>query len=223
MSDFEYEIMQKKRTAHSARHKKNGSKSKRCSLPSDKLTKKQIKERCGPVITYNLNKSMKWLDFKALPSDVQAEYLQKLQRDFNVTAVDLGKMFEVQPLTVRKHVANNNLNVDFPRGRTMTSDQKLGWNQFMNGQDMPDTEDMVEQEEAEQTEAEPEVVDPVNAEPVVFNIPESENVPKKKNMRMHGVNLKFSGAIDVDMIANSLRLILGNESEGELEIICNLM
>lgn len=218
MSDFEYEVMQKKRTARSARRKKNGSKSKQCSLPSDKLTNRQIKERCGPVITYNLNKPMKWPDFKALPSDIQAEYLQRLQHDFNVTAVDLGKMFEVQPLTVRKHVTNNNLSIDFPRGRTMTSDQKLGWNQFVNGQGVPDIEDAVEQEETE-----PEVVDPVDAEPVVFSIPEPESTTKKKNMRMHGVNLKFSGAIDVDMVANSLRLILGNESEGELEIICNLM
>ena len=42
-------------------------------------------------------------------------------------------------------------------------------------------------------------------------------------MSMRQFNIKFTGKIDVDRIANSLKMILGNNSSGELEITCNLM
>ena len=38
MNDFDYDALQKKRIAAGARHMKRGSRSKRCSLPSDNLT-----------------------------------------------------------------------------------------------------------------------------------------------------------------------------------------
>ena len=37
MNDFDFENMQKKRIAQGARHRVCGSKSKKCSLPSDLL------------------------------------------------------------------------------------------------------------------------------------------------------------------------------------------
>lgn len=43
-----------------------------------------------------------------------------------------------------------------------------------------------------------------------------------KAMCMKKFSLQFAGVIDVNTIANSLKLILGDKSEGELEIICNL-
>ena len=121
MSDFEFDCMKKKQLAGQAKYRKRGSKSKKCSLPSDGMTNKQWKERCGPVISYNPNKPMAWEDFKKLPTHIQAEYITNLQHKFGVTAVDLGKMFGVQPLTVRKHADANNLGVEFPRGHAMSA------------------------------------------------------------------------------------------------------
>ena len=43
-----------------------------------------------------------------------------------------------------------------------------------------------------------------------------------KSMCMKKFSLQFAGVIDVNMIANSLKLIIGDKAEGELEIICNL-
>ena len=42
MRDFDYEVLQRKRIAQQAKHKKKGSKTCKCSLPSDYLTAKQI-------------------------------------------------------------------------------------------------------------------------------------------------------------------------------------
>lgn len=224
MSDFEYDCLQKKRIANQAKYRKRGSKSKKCNLPSDRLTNKQWKDKCGPVITYSLNKPMIWDDFKQMPAYVQAEYITNLQKKFGVTAVDLGNMFGVRALTVRKHADANNLGIEFPRGHAMNAARRAEWVKFLG------------EEEHE------EVNEPASAslhessEPVVFNTDEDEDksflqpeednnavVPlEPKAMCMKKFSLQFAGVIDVNMIANSLKLILGDKSEGELDIICNL-
>lgn len=206
MSDFEFDCMKKKQLAGQAKYRKRGSKSKKCSLPSDGMTNKQWKERCGPVISYNPNKPMAWEDFKKLPRHIQAEYITNLQNKFGVTAVDLGKMFGVQPLTVRKHADANNLGVEFPRGHAMSAAKKTEWDRFVcPEQDEPAFLD----DECEEWPVE----EPVNEMPA----PAQPEVMKMKNF-----SLRFSGNIDVNMIANSLKWILGESPNGELEIICNL-
>ena len=60
MNDFDYDALQKKRIASGAFHMKRGSRSKRCSLPSDNLTPAQLKRRNGPVSTYKLDQPMSW-------------------------------------------------------------------------------------------------------------------------------------------------------------------
>ena len=207
MSDFEFDCMKKKQLAGQAKYRKRGSKSKKCPLPSDGMTNKQWKERCGPVITYNPNKPMVWEDFKKLPDHIQAEYITNLQHKFGVTAVDLGKMFGVRPLTVRKHAAVNNLGVEFPRGHAMSAAKKAEWGKFVCPEQ--DETAFLDDEECEELPAEEPVGDmPAPAQP--------------EAMKMKNFSLRFSGNIDVNMIANSLKWILGETSNGELEIICNL-
>ena len=219
MSDFEYDCLQKKRIANQAKYRKCGSKSKKCNLPSDRLTNKQWKDKCGPVITYSLNKPMTWDDFKQMPVYVQAEYITNLQKKFGVTAVDLGNMFGVRALTVRKHADANNLGIEFPRGHAMNAARRAEWVKFLGEEEseevnVPASESLIE-----------------GAEPVVFNINEDEAQEandgaiaplEPKAMCMKKFSLQFAGVIDVNTIANSLKLILGDKSEGELEIICNL-
>lgn len=209
MSDFEYDVMQKKRIASQARYRKCGSKSKKCTLPSDMLTDKQLKERCGPVITYNYNKPMSWASFKELPTDVQTEYISVLQNRYGATAADLGRMFGVQALTVRKHVNVNQLNVEFPRGHAMSAAKKAEWERFLREEDTKAVEENISSEDEQESFTLD--VEGTCAEP-----------PHEKEMNMKKFVVQFSGAIDIDMIANSLKLILGGHAEGDIEIICNL-
>ena len=207
MSDFEFDCMKKKQLAGQAKYRKRGSKSKKCSLPSDGMTNKQWKERCGPVISYNPNKPMAWEDFKKLPTHIQAEYITNLQHKFGATAVDLGKMFGVQPLTVRKHADANHLGVEFPRGHAMSAATKAEWDKFV----CPEQEEL-------QAFLEPDEDDERHIEE-----PSGSPVPAQTEaMKMKNFSLRFSGNIDVNMIANSWKWILGESTNGELEIICNL-
>ena len=100
MNDFDYDVLQKKRTAAGARHMKRGSRSKCCSLPSDNLTPAQLKRRNGPVSTYKLDEPMKWDDFKAMPVDLQKQYLTNLVETYGATNEMLGDMFYVHPTHV---------------------------------------------------------------------------------------------------------------------------
>ena len=100
MNDFDYDALQKKRIAAGARHMKRGSRSKRCSLPSDNLTPAQLKRRNGPVSTYKLDEPMKWDDFKAMPVDLQKKYLTNLVETYGATNEMLGDMFYVHPTHV---------------------------------------------------------------------------------------------------------------------------
>lgn len=51
MNDFDYEVMQRKRLARQAFHRKSGSKSKKCPMSTDHMTRKQWLERCGESVT----------------------------------------------------------------------------------------------------------------------------------------------------------------------------
>ena len=93
MHEFDYDAMQKKRIARGASHMKRGSKSKKCTLPSDYLTAAQKRRLNGPVSTYKLDEPMNWESFKAMPEDLQKKYILNLQETYQTTDEMLGMMF----------------------------------------------------------------------------------------------------------------------------------
>lgn len=209
MSDFEYDCLQKKRIAGQAKYRKRGSKSKKCNLPSDRLTHKQWKDKCGPLMRYNMNEPMSWNDFKQMPVDIQSAYIIGLQEKYGATAVDLGNMFGVRALTVRKHADANKLCVTFPRGHAMSATQKSEWDKFLCNDSV--TEELPS-------------VDPDRCDDACVATDESNPDISDANtdMKMNNFSLRFSGPIDVNTVANSLRWMLGEATVGELEIIFNL-
>lgn len=114
VDDFTYDCWQKKQLAQQARHRKCGSKSRKCSLPSDSLTKKQWKERNGKTLSINLNQPTSWEVFKEVSKPTQEEYLNHLLAVYGANATSLAAMFHVQPLTIRRFIQANGLAVKFP-------------------------------------------------------------------------------------------------------------
>jgi len=82
MNDFDYEVKQRKALARNAIHRKGGSKSKKCSLPSDHMTKAEWKKRNGEVMSYNLDRPIKYSEWRLMPDDLQREYWTKLREKF---------------------------------------------------------------------------------------------------------------------------------------------
>ena len=99
MHDFDYDAMQKKRIARGATHMKRGSKSKKCSLPHDGLTAAQLRRLNGPVREYKLGEPMTKESFRALPENLQKEYIIKLQNLYQMNDPMLGKMFGISSVS----------------------------------------------------------------------------------------------------------------------------
>ena len=135
MHDFDYDAMQKKRIAQGAKHMKRGSKSKKCSLPSDRLTPAQLRRMNGPVSTYKLDEPMNWESFKAMPEDLQKQYIIKLQETYQATDGMLCKMFDRSIATVLAY--RKKLGVDpIKDARIYGRDKEIReakWDAFCNG------------------------------------------------------------------------------------------
>ena len=135
MHDFDYDAMQKKRIAHGASHMKRGSKSKKCTLPSDYLTDAQKRRLNGPVSTYKLDEPMSWESFKAMPEDLQKKYILNLQETYQANNDMLGKMFGVTGVSVCK--MRHALGIGAMGQSKMTRDEvavrDAKWDAFCNG------------------------------------------------------------------------------------------
>ena len=127
MNDFYEDVIERGKVASSARHKKGGSRSKTCSLPTDSMKAAEIKRLHGNVVIYRLGKPMNWETFTAMPADLQKEYIKKLIDRYSVTNTRLAGMFGIDKETLvhkleELKIHNNN--------RRMTAEQKATWHNF---------------------------------------------------------------------------------------------
>lgn len=205
MTDFDYDCYRKKNVAHSAARRKGGSKSKKCSLPSDHMTQKQWKERCGQVMSYNIGRPMAWAEFSQLPKDLKEEYMNNLIEKYNANARTMAEVFGVSVATVFRVVKTDGLNVTFLKGKHPTGEKYEAFRKFMDGESGLDEE--VAFDNIEVIEDHSEAVDPVG------------EVQKTK---LDSFTMNFSGEINVDMLANSLRYILSGSKAAKIQIICEL-
>lgn len=90
---FEQTSRERKRNARGSFAKKGGSRSKRCSLPSDKLTAKQRRELNGAVETINLNKPMSYDEWAKLNLGLKHKYIEGLYTMHHARLKDIALMF----------------------------------------------------------------------------------------------------------------------------------
>ena len=108
LSDEEYvfrqDIREKKSAGRGIYAKKNGSKSRKCTLPSDNLTKRQREKMNGEAMTYDLKKFYSWEAFKSLPVHIQVEYLNCLVDTYHVALTNIAKeQFGLCKTSLRSH------------------------------------------------------------------------------------------------------------------------
>ena len=231
MHDFDYDTMQKKRIARGASHMKHGSKSKKCTLPSDYLTAAQKRRLNGPVSTYKLDEPMKWESFKAMPEDLQKKYILNLQETYQANDKMIAKLFGKSDVTVGEHRKRLGLN---PIGKSrMTRDEvavrDAKWNAFCNGVvgGKPGEPKKIENNEVEELHddiddfvgfGDPEIEEPVKA-PEQIEIEEIESIeepveePVKAPEKEKSVDFLMTEKLDVTFVSDS----------GDLETIFQLL
>ena len=215
MNDFEYDSYLKKNIANSARRRKIGSKSKSCHLSTDYMTHKEWKERCGSIMSYNIGKPMNWNEFCRLPKDLKEEYINTLIEKYSVNIRYLSDMFGVSPATLSRLVKKESLSVEFTKGRHPSGAQLDLYKKFLTGEVdeavgvidevYEDETNILFQQEDEKSDNKTESVDSNATAP-----------------HLDCFTLNFSGRLDVNMIANSLRYIIGDGASGKVEIRCEM-
>lgn len=217
MHDFDYDAMQKKRIARGASHMKRGSKSKKCTLPSDYLTAAQKRRLNGPVSTYKLDEPMSWESFKAMPEDLQKKYILNLQETYQTNDKMIAKLFGKSDVTVGEHRKRLGLK---PIGKSrMTRDEvavrDAKWDAFCNGVvgGKPGEPKKIENNEVEEPHDEindfvgfgdPEVEEPVKA-PEQIEIEEMGPIeePVKAPEKEKPVDFLMTEKLDVTFVSDS--------------------
>lgn len=175
------DINQKKVIARSSHNKRSHTgKGGSIRFPSDSLTKKELKEMNSATKTYKMNEPISWADFKAMPTDLQRQYLKNLRDTYNVEFSTIATMFGCSTWTMNDVAKKLGLGANGKKIKL--ADQNLkGWEAFCNGNNAAST---------------------VPAEEIITTKPESTpEQPKKKPLSvdeikaaipLHG-SMSFSG------------------------------
>ena len=227
MNDFDYDVMQKKRIARGASRMKRGSKSKKCTLPSDYLTAAQKRRLNGPVSTYKLDEPMSWESFKAMPEDLQKKYILRLQENYGANDEMIGKMFKKSDTIALR--LRNTLNIK-PLGNCKLNRKEKAirdakWDAFCNGVvgGKPGEPEKVENKDVEESYDEindfvgfgdPEIEEPVKA-PEQIEIKEMDPIEEsiKAPEKEKSVNFLMTEKLDVTFVSDS----------GDLETVFRLL
>lgn len=104
MNEFDYDVLQRKRLARQSKYLKNGSRSKKCTLPSDFLSPSEKKKMNGEVSVYKLGQPISWQEFKRYPVNMQREYILSLVDKFGCTRGMLCEIFGIPVPTLGTHI-----------------------------------------------------------------------------------------------------------------------
>lgn len=104
MTDEKYVFTQdsqtKKNIARSAsKRRTHNGKGGRVRLPSDNLSKKELKAMSGECKSYRLNEPMNYREFKAMPDDLKVTYIKLLREKYGVPDCKIADMMGVNKVT----------------------------------------------------------------------------------------------------------------------------
>lgn len=220
MNDFDYDCYLKKNIARSASKCVRGSKSKKCTLLTDNLTQKQWKERCGDVVSYKMNEPLKWKEFCELPSDLKEEYLNGLVENYAAGASKIAGMFGVSGSSLFRLIRNDGLKVTFPKGRC-PADKQGSFEQFLGANDADYACTVANTEEANEENREPRNNREADS---LVETEEKEDfrVHKAGGTKMTDFSVCFDGDVNIEMIMNSIRFMLGEAGKARVNISCVL-
>ena len=236
MTEFDYDVRDRKRVASMAKYKKNGSKSKKCSLPSDGMTKKQWTERCGELMSFNIKKPMTWEQFKSMSHDLQKEYVTNLTTTYRVGLPKVADMLGCCEASLRNYLKRHI--PDFVSGSSkgrLSKENMAAWTEFLGCSENAvecavDASEEKKSGDAVQTVVETHPVQHIDAAietvtPITDSVfekklrekTEKKSKPERKS-RLREFSLIFEGDINPMEIANSLTAILEAGAAGRIEV-----
>lgn len=198
MTDFDFDCREKKRIAQNARRMKNGSKSKKCSLSTDHMTEAQWKKKNGEVKTMNMNQPVTYEQLKAMPADLQKEYIEKMISRFGCNLTALAKFFGLDAKGISKLC--DELHIDrsqFGRGVRMSKEQAAAFNQWRDAA----IKALTVRPEKRTEEPTVKTIERKESHIAITMEPRKET---QSNMRMSKVAASFAGKLNIEQIQKFL-------------------
>ena len=181
MDDITYTLVQTNRDrkilSRNAKYKRNGSKSRKVTLPSDHLTPAQKRRLNGTVQTYDMNQPHTRFELKLWPEDLLHEYMQNVLDRYAPTNRELCGMLQYADSAAVSKFLKENCGISRPVGgsRRKNADQVLAWRDFIQG-----------------TASEPEPESTVEPEPATTTPP----VTPRTTLTYESISLTFTGTVD---------------------------
>ena len=108
MNDFAADVKTKKAIASGAKHRKSGSKSKKCTLPSDNLTIKEKNALNGETHTLILDHAYTIEDLAVFSKQTQRDYLVYLAKNICDTFEDFCEFFKLTESQMKDYMFSVN-------------------------------------------------------------------------------------------------------------------
>ena len=114
MTNEAYTLMETNRdraiVRRSARYKKGGSRSKKCTLGHEYKTEKELNKMNGECLSWKLTKFYTWEEFKEMPEDIQVEYINYLIDTYGIGLSSIEReVFDCAGGTLRNHLKKRGL------------------------------------------------------------------------------------------------------------------
>lgn len=216
MNDEKYvfitDCAEKKRTARGIHNKRtHAGKCGKVIFPSDYLTRKDREAMNSEVKTYALNRPMLWKEFKLLPDDVRREYIENLQKRFDVQQKDLAVMFGVSVNSVG--LETKKLGIKFPHRGGWANTNNGGFRAFCAEEPKADhVEAPTETKPSEPEDEEPPEEEP----PEEVKAPDAPPVQNRGGAPKSG-SLCFENTTTTDAL-NLVFSVLGSVSMAKLSV-----
>lgn len=104
MNDFDADVKVKKAIASGAKHRKSGSKSKKCTLPSDNLTIKEKNALNGETHTLKLDHAYAIEALSVFSKQTQRDYLIYLSKNVCATFEDFCEFFNLTESQMKNYM-----------------------------------------------------------------------------------------------------------------------
>jgi len=160
------------------------------------MTEREWHNLNGTVKSYQLNQPKTWVQFKALPKELQQQYLTNLQNAFNVGVPQLADMFGKVHQTVRNYCEKENITLK-PYKRHRTKAEQDAWDSFFDNEP-----------QAPITDLEPSITNNT-PQGVTCNTASSKG---SQSMKMERLHIQFSGVTNPMEMVTLLTAMVGGKA-----------
>lgn len=129
---FIEDLRDRKSVSRGSLHKKRGSKSKKCTLPSDFLTPAQKRKMNGEVNMYKIGQPISWQEFKSYPQEMRQKWVDTFYDQFGCATGGMSLVFGLKPASISYWFDKNG--VTSPGKSPIDSEKKEKILAWMNGE-----------------------------------------------------------------------------------------